>query len=109
MTTRMKFWPSMRGWLMNKPYYMYVLLTAANTLYTGFTDDVGRRFAQHQAGLGAKYTRPASRRPLKLLYAQAYPTKHDALSAEALFKRKTRAEKLTFLQDQGVTDFTPAK
>ncbi|TYC48073.1 GIY-YIG nuclease family protein [Weissella muntiaci] len=94
---------------MTKPYYMYVLLTATGTLYTGYTDDVGRRFATHQAGQGAKYTRPASRRPLKLLFAQAYESKHDAMSAEALFKRKRRTEKIAYLRANGVTDFTPDK
>ena len=72
---------------MDKPYYMYVLLTADNTFYGGFTDDVGKRFATHEAGKGAKYTRPASRHPLKLLYAEAFATKGEALHAEAVFKK----------------------
>jgi putative endonuclease len=94
---------------MNKPYYMYVILTADNTFYGGFTDDVGRRFATHQAGKGAKYTRPSSRHPLKLLYAEAFPDKHAALSAEAKFKRLKRPEKEAYLRERGVTDFRPEK
>jgi putative endonuclease len=93
---------------MAKPYYMYVLLTADNTFYGGFTDDVGKRFATHEAGKGAKYTRPASRHPLKLLYAEAFATKQEALRAEAAFKKLTRPAKEAFLRDRGVTDLTPA-
>lgn len=92
----------------DKPYYMYVLLTADNTFYGGFTDDVGKRFAVHAAGKGAKYTRPASRHPLRLLYAEVFPTKSAALRAEAAFKKLTRVQKETFLREHGVTDFTPA-
>ncbi|AVO66020.1 GIY-YIG nuclease family protein [Weissella cibaria] len=94
---------------MDKPYYMYVLLTADNTFYGGFTDDVGKRFATHEAGKGAKYTRPASRHPLKLLYAEAFETKGEALHAEAVFKKLKRVDKVAFLREHGVTDFTPAK
>ena len=93
----------------DKPYYMYVLLTADNTFYGGFTDDVGKRFATHQAKKGAKYTRPASRHPLRLLYAEAFATKGDALRAEAVFKKLSRAQKERFLKARGVQDFTPAK
>ena len=42
---------------MSKPYYIYVLYCADQTLYCGFTDDVKKRVAAHQAGKGAKYTR----------------------------------------------------
>lgn len=92
---------------MAKPYYMYVLLTADNTYYTGFTDDVGRRFATHQAGKGAKYTKVPSRRPLKLLHAESFPDKSQALKAEAAFKKLTRPAKTQYLKEHGVTDFTP--
>ena len=102
----MKYGPFMRGVNnMNKPYYMYVLLTADNMLYCGFTDDVGRRFATHQARKGAKFTRPAKRHPLQLIYAEAFTTKHDALHAEAMFKQLTRLQKEKFLRDHEVTGF----
>lgn len=85
-----------------KPYYFYVLYCADGTLYGGFTDDVQKRFAKHQAGKGAKYTRPQSRHPLQLAYSQKFTTKHDALSAEYHFKHQERTKKLRFLQDHGV-------
>ena len=45
-------------------YYVYLLRCADGTLYTGFTNDLARRLAAHNAGRGAKYTR--GRRPVEL-------------------------------------------
>ncbi len=72
-------------------HFMYVLACADGTLYTGYAVDVAQRVAAHNAGKGAKYTRP--RRPVRLLAAASFATKHDAMSAEARFKRLNRAEK----------------
>lgn len=49
---------------MNKTYYVYILRCTDNTLYTGITTDVSRRFAEHSAKSGAKYTK--SHIPLKI-------------------------------------------
>lgn len=94
---------------MDKQYYMYVLLTADNTFYCGFTDDVKRRFAMHVAKKGAKYTRVAKRHPLTLLYQEVFADKSTALKAEAAFKKLTRAQKEKYLREHGIQDFTPAK
>lgn len=85
-----------------KPYYFYVLYCADHSLYGGFTDDVQKRLAAHQAGKGAKYTRPRTRHPLQLVYSQQFRTKHEALSAEYHFKHQARAKKLAFLKAHGV-------
>lgn len=85
-----------------KPYFMYVILTADNMLYTGFTDDVARRFATHQQFKGAKFTKIKSKHPLRLIYQEQFNNKHDALSAEWHFKHQTRAQKEQYLKDHGV-------
>ena len=74
-----------------KSYYVYVIECADGTLYTGYTPDIEARFAAHQAGRGAKYTR--GRGPLNLLASAAFDTKHDAMSVEAKFKRLPRNKK----------------
>ena len=38
-------------------HHVYVIECADGTLYTGYTTDVERRVAEHDAGEGAKYTR----------------------------------------------------
>ena len=39
------------------PWYLYLIRTADNALYTGITTDVARRYQQHQQGKGAKALR----------------------------------------------------
>ncbi|EDM2309692.1 GIY-YIG nuclease family protein, partial [Salmonella enterica] len=39
------------------PWYLYLIRTADNALYTGITTDVARRYRQHQTGKGAKALR----------------------------------------------------
>lgn len=85
---------------MMKLYYFYVLYTADGCFYGGFTDDVQRRFKTHEAGKGAKFTRVKSRHPLQLIYEESFKTKHDALCAEAAFKKLTRKQKELFLIEQ---------
>ena len=51
-------------------FYMYVLLCKDQTFYTGYTVDLEKRIATHNAGKGAKYTR--MRTPVTLLYAKEF-------------------------------------
>lgn len=74
-----------------KHHFMYVIECADGSLYTGYSPDVQARFAAHQAGTGAKYTR--GRGPLNLLAVAEFATKHDAMSAEYRFKRLSRDRK----------------
>lgn len=77
---------------------MYVLECADGSLYTGYTTDIKKRLHIHNAGKGAKYTR--ARLPVTLLYQEEFPDKPSAMSAEALFKRKTRQQKLEYITDK---------
>jgi putative endonuclease len=72
-------------------YHVYVLECADGTLYTGYTTDVERRVAEHDAGEGAKYTR--GRTPVELVHVETYETRSAALSREAEVKALSRAEK----------------
>lgn len=83
-------------------YYFYVLLCADNTLYGGYSTDVYKRFAAHQAGKGAKYTKVKSRHPLKLIYFETFDNKSAALKAEYAFKHQTRRAKIAYLLAHGV-------
>ena len=38
-------------------YYVYMLRCVNNSIYTGITTDVERRFKEHIRGVGAKYTK----------------------------------------------------
>ena len=75
--------------------YVYIVKCADGSLYTGWTNDLEKRIAAHNAGTGAKYTK--SRRPVELVYFEAFKTKQEAMSREFSIKRLTRAEKLAII------------
>lgn len=81
-------------------WYVYVILTGKEKLYTGISTDPERRFVEHlcDSKKGAKYFRSDS--PKKIVYLEEYDTMSQALIREAEFKRWTSAKKRSiFLQD----------
>lgn len=74
---------------------VYILQCADHSLYTGITNNLPRRLAQHENGTGAKYTR--GRAPHTLLYAETCPTRSDALKRERSIKALPRAQKLAMV------------
>ena len=76
---------------MENTWYLYILRCGDNTLYTGITTDVEKRFEAHQSGKGAKYTR--GRGPLELVYREECGTHSDALKREAQIKKLSREQK----------------
>lgn len=87
--------------------YVYILRCADDTLYCGWTTDLEARLATHNSGRGAKYTR--SRRPVELVYSEAYDDRHDALSREWHIKRMSREEKLKLARAERATELTKEK
>ena len=64
-------------------YYIYVLFLKNKELYKGYTDNLERRMKEHNSGLvqATKY-----KRPLELIYHEAYHNKKDAIDRERYFK-----------------------
>lgn len=78
-------------------YYLYILKCADQTLYTGITIDLKRRIGEHNTTkLGAKYT--ATRRPVKLVYANEFKDRATASQEEARIKKLTRVAKLALIK-----------
>lgn len=67
------------------PWYVYVIECRDGSLYTGIAVDVARRYAEHAAGKGARYTR--SHPPARLLARFAHPDRSSALRAEYAIKQ----------------------
>ncbi len=76
---------------------MYVLRCADETLYTGYTTDVERRIAEHDAGEGAKYTR--GRTPVELVHVESYDDRGTAMSREYEIKQLSRRQKERLVAD----------
>jgi len=72
-------------------WYVYLIECRDGSLYTGIATDVDRRYAEHVAGKGARYTR--SRPPLRLLARFGYPDRATASRAEYAIKQLTPARK----------------
>lgn len=76
--------------------YAYILECADGTLYSGWTNDLEKRIAAHNAGQGAKYTR--SRRPVTLRYYEEFEDKSEALRRECALKKMSRAKKQALIE-----------
>ena len=76
--------------------YTYIVRCKDDTFYCGWTNDLEKRVASHNAGTGAKYTR--SRGPVELVYYETFETKEEAMSREYAIKRLTRKQKLKLIQ-----------
>lgn len=73
--------------------FAYLVRCADGSLYAGWTTDLERRLAEHNAGAaGARYTR--SRRPVELAWWAPLADRGTAMREEALLKRLPRAAKL---------------
>ncbi|WP_323078903.1 GIY-YIG nuclease family protein [Klebsiella quasipneumoniae] len=72
-------------------WFLYLIRTADNRLYTGITTDVPRRFCQHQAGKGAKALR--GKGDLQLAFSHEVGEHSLALRLEYRIKQLTKREK----------------
>ena len=74
-----------------KANYTYLLRCADGSLYCGWTNDLIKRLAAHNAGTGSRYTR--SRRPVELAWYTVSDTKQQAMQLEARIKQLRRSQK----------------
>jgi putative endonuclease len=79
--------------------WVYLLRCADDSLYCGWTVDLDRRLAAHNAGTASRYTR--RRLPVRLAWSQEHPDRSAAMRAEAAIKRLPRPEKLALLNGTG--------
>ena len=73
------------------PWWVYVLLCADKSLYTGATNNLEKRLDTHKRGKGSKYVR--SRLPFTLAATWPCKDRSAALKLEAKFKKLTRKQK----------------
>jgi putative endonuclease len=72
-------------------WFVYLIRTVEDKLYCGITNDLERRFKQHQVGKGAKALR--GRGPLKLVWSQIQQSKSEALKTEIAIKKLKKKQK----------------
>ena len=73
-------------------FWVYIVKCADNSYYTGHTDNLEQRIAQHQQKyFPGCYT--ATRLPITLVFSQPFPTRAEALAAEQQIKGWSRKKK----------------
>ena len=70
---------------------VYMLLCDDNTIYTGITNDLKKRFDNHISRKGAKYLR--GRKPLEIVYTENFKNRSMATKREMKIKKLNRKEK----------------
>ena len=78
---------------------VYILRCADGTLYTGITNDLDRRMAEHRSGTGAKYTK--GRGPFQLVYQETCQDRGLASNRENEIKSLDRKYKLALVSEDG--------
>lgn len=81
-----------------KSYYVYILKCADNLLYTGFTNNITRRFEEHQLGLN-KQCFTYKRRPLEIIFHQEFNDVKQAIYFEKKIKNWSAKKKLALAND----------
>ncbi|WP_452222585.1 GIY-YIG nuclease family protein [Lacinutrix chionoecetis] len=69
-----------------KSYFVYILQCSDNLTYTGVTNNISRRFEEHQIGLN-KSCSTYKRRPLKLIFHQQFNDINQAIYFEKKIKK----------------------
>jgi putative endonuclease len=88
---------------MTQEWWLYLLVCRDGRTYAGIATDVAARFAAHNSGKGAKFTR--SNPPVRVLGAQAFASKSEALRAEAALKKLDRKDRLAWARTCAPTQF----
>lgn len=77
-------------------WFVYILLCSDQSLYTGSTNNLEKRFKDHERGKGGSYTR--SHLPVKIIYSEKLESKSTALKREAEIKSWKRETKIQVLK-----------
>ncbi|EIC28776.1 MULTISPECIES: GIY-YIG nuclease family protein [Methylomicrobium] len=86
-------------------WFVYIILCSDDSLYTGITNDVQRRFEQHAGGRGAKYFN--GRRPERFVYLETGHDRSSATRRELRLKKLSRPQKTRLIASEAnrIDDF----
>ena len=102
---------------MMRTYWVYIMASLSRVLYTGVTNDVGRRVNEHKQGLIAGFTRRY--RITRLVYFEEHGDIRDAIAREKQIKGdlttltssplslSSKRRRLVILRAEGPKDLLP--
>lgn len=80
-----------------KTYYVYILKCSDNFYYTGVTNDIERRLAEHKEGLNSTaFT--YKRRPIQLMFCESFININEAIAFEKQVKGWSRKKKEALIE-----------
>ena len=74
------------------PFYVYIILCADGSFYTGYTKNIDARTRLHASGKGARYTK--MHKPKKVAYLELFDSRVKAMRREKEIKKLTHQQKL---------------
>jgi putative endonuclease len=77
-------------------YFAYVMSSLSRTLYTGVTNDLERRVAEHKEGKPGSFTARYNLR--RLVYFERFDYIDDAIASENGIRRMLRAQKIALIE-----------
>jgi len=81
-----------------KNYYVYILKCSDDTYYTGVTNNLNRRFAEHASGaIPGSYTH--SRRPVEIVFYEEFNDINNAILLEKRIKGWSRKKKEALIKE----------
>ena len=81
-----------------KTYFVYILKCSDDLLYVGITNNLERRFEEHQEGLN-KTCFTFKRRPLELIFSQVFNDVEQAIYFEKKIKKWSSKKKLALANE----------
>ena len=81
-------------------WFVYILRCGNGDLYTGITNNLERRFVQHQSGRGGWFTKTTQ--PVEFLYHEVYNSEDEAKQRETQLKGWSRKKKLALISGDRV-------
>ncbi len=91
----------------NTVYWLYFLECDNQTIYTGSTGNIRKRFEQHQSGHGSTWT--SNNRPIKVIAVKRYPSRTDAYAQERKLKKYSKLKKVAWIQANCIYDVSVVK
>ena len=79
---------------------VYIIRCRDNSLYTGITTDLERRFTQHASGCGARYFR--GHEPVEVVYHESGHNRSSASRREAAIKKLKTEDKWRLVREKTV-------
>ena len=82
-------------------FWAYMLHCRGGYFYTGHTEDLEARIAQHESGMLPGFA--SDHAPVKLVWSHEFETRYEALAAERQIKGWSRSKKLALIHRKNPT------